>query len=193
MTTPEGNTPAPPAVLGTTRLVLRQPTDDDAPAIVEVSAPLEVVRGTLTLPHPYTLDDARVYLERVQRNAQTGPTTSFAITLREPPCPLIGLIGLHYDPLHEHAELGYILHMGHWGRGYISEAIPEMLRYGFDVLKLQRIHAGWYSDNPASGRVLEKAGFVREGLRPRLYKRFGVWKDVVLVRMLESEWRARGR
>jgi len=190
MTTPDEHVQPTAVILHTQRLLLRQPTDDDAPAIVEASAPLEVVRGTLTLPHPYTLDDARAYLERVHRNAQNGPLTSFAITLRQPPSSLIGLIGLHHDPLHEHAELGYLLHMSHWGHGYISEAIPAVLRYGFDVLKLQRIHAGWYTDNPASGRVLEKAGFIREGLRPRMYKRFGVWKDVVLVRLLETEWRA---
>jgi [ribosomal protein S5]-alanine N-acetyltransferase len=62
-------------------------------------------------------------------------------------------------------EIGYALGKNYWNKGIATRAVKELVKYAFDKLKLKRIWAGVDSDNPASGKVLEKAGFKLEGVR----------------------------
>ena len=105
---------------------------------------------------------------------------------------LIGSAGLHVDPPHRHAEIGYVLGIDRWGKGYATEAARAIVEFGFGTLRLHRLHAGYYTRNPASRRVLEKLGFREEGRRPQMYMRFGEWVDLVLVGMLRQEWERGG-
>ncbi len=118
-------------------------------------------------PHPYTLDDARAFLSRV---TQERPQTTFAIaTVSE----AIGCLGLRIgsDVHCKRAELGFWLGEPFWGRGIMSEAVAELTRRAFGMFDLKRIYAEAFADNPASARVLEKAGFLCEGrLRASSFK-----------------------
>ena len=62
------------------------------------------------------------------------------------------------------AEIGYYVGEPYWGQGIASEAIGKMVQYGFEVLDIIRIYAGVFEHNKASMRVLEKNGFVFEGI-----------------------------
>ena len=118
-------------------------------------------------PHPYTLDDAHAFLSRVT-NEQ--PSATFAIAL---PSEAIGCIGLQLgrDVHRKTAELGYWLGEPFWGRGIMSEAVAELTRWAFEAFDLERIFAEPFANNPASMRVLERAGFVCEGrLRSSVFK-----------------------
>ena len=75
---------------------------------------------------------------------------------------LIGAVGLHLDVAHHKAEVGYWLGKSFWNNGYVSEALQEVLKFGFEELKLNKIYASHFHHNPASGKVLEKNGFVFE-------------------------------
>jgi RimJ/RimL family protein N-acetyltransferase len=110
-------------------------------------------------PHPYTLQDARAFLEFVLKEE---PTTTLAIANES---EAIGCIGLRLgnDVHRKTAELGYWLGEPFWGRGIMSEAVQEFTRWAFDAFDLQRIFAQPFENNKASARVLEKAGFVCEG------------------------------
>ncbi|MCL6604166.1 MAG: GNAT family N-acetyltransferase [Paenibacillus sp.] len=78
----------------------------------------------------------------------------------------------------------------HRGKGYGTEAMIHMLRYGFDILNLHRIHLGVYVFNPRAIHVYEKLGFQREGLeRDSLYLD-GEFHDMVLMAMLEDDFRS---
>ncbi|WP_313640969.1 GNAT family protein [Paenibacillus sp.] len=78
----------------------------------------------------------------------------------------------------------------HRGKGYGTEAMTQMLRYGFEALKLHRIHLGVYTFNPRAIHVYEKIGFQREGVeRDALYVD-GEFHDMILMSMLEDEFRA---
>ena len=75
----------------------------------------------------------------------------------------IGAIGLEINAKDENAELGYWIGESWWGRGYCTEAARTMVDFGFSTLGLKKIHAHFMAKNPASGRVLQKIGMVKEG------------------------------
>jgi ribosomal-protein-alanine N-acetyltransferase len=73
--------------------------------------------------------------------------------------------------------IGYYLDQGQNGRGYMTEAVRLVVDYAFDVLGLHRIEAGVMPHNIGSIRVLEKAGFHKEGLNRKNVKINGKWED----------------
>jgi RimJ/RimL family protein N-acetyltransferase len=110
-------------------------------------------------PHPYTADHANKFLQ----NATTAqPTTDFCI---EVDGAAVGGIGIHLGrDVHRHtAEFGYWLAEELWGRGIVTEAVAAFSNFCLENLRLRRIYAEPFSNNPASARVLEKAGFIFEG------------------------------
>jgi ribosomal-protein-alanine N-acetyltransferase len=110
-------------------------------------------------PHPYTADDANKFLQ----NATTAqPTTDFCL---EVDGAAAGGIGIHLGrDVHRHtAELGYWLAEELWERGIMTEAVAAFTDFCFQNFRLRRIYAEPFGNNPASARVLEKAGFIFEG------------------------------
>jgi ribosomal-protein-alanine N-acetyltransferase len=74
---------------------------------------------------------------------------------------LLGIVKLHLDrPV---AAISYILRVDAWGRGYATEGVRKVLALAFGRLKLPEVHAKHHPDNPASGRVLRRTGFVLTG------------------------------
>ena len=110
-------------------------------------------------PHPYLLDDARAWLAAA---SVVKPQTSFAIDVGGAAVGAVGL-ELEGDVFHRSAEIGYWLGEMFWGRGIASEAVRAFTDWGFEKFDLLRIYAGVFDWNPASGRVLEKAGYALEG------------------------------
>jgi RimJ/RimL family protein N-acetyltransferase len=110
-------------------------------------------------PHPYTIQDAHEFL---RRTISDQPTTLFCIDVDS---KAIGGIGIRVKhDVHRHtAELGYWLGEKFWGRGIMSEAVEAFGDFCFTNFPLRRIYAEPFANNPASARVLEKAGFVFEG------------------------------
>ncbi len=82
------------------------------------------------------------------------------------------------------AELGYWLGEEYWGRGIVTEAIKRFAPWIMDRYGLTRLHADCFTDNPASARVLEKAGFVHESTKRRAAIKHGVIKDMHVYVML---------
>ncbi|MGP1310366.1 MAG: GNAT family N-acetyltransferase [Phycisphaerales bacterium] len=172
--------------LRTARLTLRAPEMRDADAWEAVCGPIEVARGTLRMPHPYPKGGAADWFAHCHQARARGERASFIMV--DGNDRVVGMASLDIAPEHRHAELGYTVAMEHWGKGYATEASQAVVDYGFERLGLERIHAGYYLNNPGSGRVLEKLGFVPEGVRPRFYIRFGEWMDLALMRLLREEW-----
>ena len=110
-------------------------------------------------PHPYTPADADRWICKA---AAARPETEFAIAVGAEAVGGIGL-ELQTDVCRGTAEIGYWLGAACWGRGIATEAVRAVTAYGFAALDLRRIFAGVFSWNPASRRVLEKAGYSLEG------------------------------
>ena len=100
---------------------------------------------------------------------------------------LIGTVGLAISGVDHLAEIGYWLGRDYWGQGLCTEAVVEVVEYGFDTLGLHRIFAQHIARNGASARVLEKAGFNKEGVLRQHARKWGVFEDVICYGMLCKE------
>jgi ribosomal-protein-alanine N-acetyltransferase len=110
-------------------------------------------------PHPYTIEDANTFLKSV---INSEPVTLFCV---EANGAAVGGIGIRIgtDVHRRTAELGYWLGEEFWRRGIMTEAVAAFTDFCFENFQLRRIHAEPFANNPASARVLEKAGFTVEG------------------------------
>lgn len=137
-----------------------------APADAEILAQLannkkiwERVRDHF--PSPYTLQDARDFIER---KADEVPACTFAIiNPKEKLCGVISLVPQE-DVYRRSAEIGYWIGEPFWGKGLATQAISLMTRYGFRELQFKRIFAAVFDFNLASMRALEKNGYQKEGI-----------------------------
>ncbi|HWA02441.1 MAG TPA: GNAT family N-acetyltransferase [Rhizomicrobium sp.] len=146
------------------RLLLRPPDMGDVPAIAAQMNDWDVVKNLSRPPFPYTVEDARAFVAGQEENRNRGSDFAFAVVLKSGGA-LVGSCGVH--PGEEGYELGYWIGRAHWGRGYATEAAREVVAFAFRNLRAPDVWAGWFHDNPASGRVLEKVGFRANGSQPR--------------------------
>lgn len=118
-------------------------------------------------PYPYTLDDARDWVGLASRES---PPSNFAIVVAEKAVGGIGLI-FRDDINRCRAEIGYWLGEAYWGRGVVTESVRAVTAWAFETFDLASIYAGVLEWNPASMRVLEKAGYTFEArLRKAMIK-----------------------
>ncbi len=89
------------------------------------------------------------------------------------------------------AEIGYALRSSHWGRGYAQEALRMALDYAFDILELRRIEADIDPRNTGSCKLVERLGFVREGLLRDRWQVDGEVCDSAMYGLLADDWRTR--
>jgi len=111
-------------------------------------------------PHPYTEQDAANFIERTQKEQ---PQVTFGIRYGGALCGGIGLVP-GTDIYRKGAELGYWVGEPFWGKGIASAAVALITDYAFTQLGFVRVHAGVLAHNPASMRILEKNGYVLEGI-----------------------------
>lgn len=176
--------------LETERLVLRPLAPGDAAAIVRLAGDWRVAAPIATIPHPYSPDMAREFIRGAQQKARQGSEFAFALT-QGPERELIGVISLRPRQGYS-AEVGYWIGVPFWGQGYMTEALRAIIRHSFCDLGLQRVHAWHIGGNPASGRVMQKAGMRYEArLRQHVLHR-GEAEDQVIYGLLRDEYLAGG-
>lgn len=141
----------------TDRLLLRPSWPEDAGELLRAVADEAIVRNLGTVPWPYSAEDARAFVAREHSTYYPN----FLLFQRTDGAPrLIGACGIH-DKDGE-AELGYWISRPYWGLGFASEAARAVVAIARAVGH-ERLIAGHFTDNPASGRVLRKVGFRATG------------------------------
>ncbi len=181
--------PTQPAI-ETPRLRLRPFALEDAERLATLAGAREIADTTISIPHPYPVELAVRWIREQSEVGETGTATSFAIEFKQEP-GVIGGIGLRgTSTQHAHTELGMWIGVPWWGRGYALEATRAVLDHAFRGLQLNRVCAHHMVRNPASGRVLLKAGFQREGLLRQAVCKWGNFEDVVVLGILRAEWLA---
>ena len=176
-------------ILETERLILRKLTMRDAQDIYNYGRDPLVAKHVLW--DAYTsVYDARGYLRFMLRKYRMGEPASWGIEWKATR-QIIGTIGfmwIQHD--NSSAEVGYSLSRVFWNQGIMTEALQELIRYGFRSLNLNRIEAQHETDNPASGAVMRKCGMTKEGtLRQRLFNK-GKYVDVDIYSILRKEYKA---
>jgi [ribosomal protein S5]-alanine N-acetyltransferase len=148
--------------LHTGRLTLRPFSLVDAPEVMRLAGDKRVYETTLLIPHPYTEGTAESWISAHQSVFYEEGGAIFAICLTHG--ALIGAISLNRAGLFNRAELAYWIGPEYWNYGYCTEAVKAILNYGFRELGYHKISARHFVGNSASGRVMQKAGMVREGV-----------------------------
>lgn len=114
------------------------------------------------------------------------PATSLATAATG--SPVVGAVGLHMQVQDHSAELGYWVSRQRWNQGVASEAVRRIVEFGFDEIGLHRIFAHHMTINPASGRVLQKAGFRHEGTLRQHVRKYGRYHDIEIYGLLAGEF-----
>jgi ribosomal-protein-alanine N-acetyltransferase len=193
LTRTSSNPPAASRVDGS-GVFLRPPQTDEWSAWAELRAES---RHFLTPWEPTWPPDAlneSAYLRRVRRLAtewKTDEGYSFHVFQKERAC-LVGGIGLTQVKrgVAQVGTLGYWVGEPFQGRGYMTEAVKLISRFAFTQLNLHRVEAACLPENAASRRVLEKAGFVREGYARLYLKIAGDWRDHLTFALLQEDFEA---
>jgi len=175
--------------LMTERLILRPFELCDAPDVQRLAGSREVAATTINIPHPYEDGVAEAWIASHPERFAKGEVVNYAICERKGG-NLVGAITLFFQSEHQRAEIGYWIGKQYWGKGFCSEAAREVVRYGFEQRGLNRVHAHYLGNNPASGRVMEKIGMKCEGrLRHHMIK-WGEPQDMIVYAILKSEYQA---
>jgi len=149
----------------------------DREAVVHLANNWHVARNMRNrFPHPYSHADADAWLAFL---GTQNPLTNFAIEVGGEYAGGIGLT-LESDVFYRCAEIGYWLGEPFWGGGIATAAVRAFTKFAFDNFDLLRIFANVFAWNPASGRVLEKAGYVREGVMRQCVCKLGEVTDAFL-------------
>lgn len=179
--------PLPPQpTLVSERLMLRPLELGDAAIVSELAGDARIAATTLTVPHPYTFEQAQEWIARIVEE-ELPESMRFAIVDLEQEC-LVGVLGLDVEQEHARAELGYWIGVPYWGQGFATEAAREAVQYVFEDLALQRVFASVMDHNRASQRVLEKIGMRREGTYRRHVRKGSEYFDVLLFGVLRDEF-----
>ncbi len=143
----------------TRRLLLRAPEERDIGVIAEFCGDYDVARMTTAMPHPYRLEDAQSFLYRTMAY---DPREQAIFLLEHENEGPVGMLGFHPGE-DRFPEMGYWIGKPFWGRGFATEAAEAGLVWASRKWGRRAIGAGHFPDNPASGRVLTKAGFLYTG------------------------------
>lgn len=175
--------------LYTPRLMLRPFAMTDAPRIVEILANArEISQNLLLVPFPYTHDNAIDWLSTHEGNWASGKAFNFAICLRDSEL----LIGSTSGGVNEHhcCTVGYWLATEYWGQGIMTESLKAVIGFCFEQMGVNRVQADHFAFNPASGRVMQKAGMQFEGIMRERYFKEGRYIDAPLYAILKRDWEA---
>ena len=158
----------------------------DAASLVKYLNDIEFYNNTCSIPHPYTEADAALFINSVlDFEKQHGLQRNWAIRNRDG--TQIGGIGILFSHgLKSHrSEIGYWLAKTHWNLGVMTHVLKHFVEYIFDTTRFTRLEALVFKGNDASCRVLEKAGFLREGLIRSAYLKDGKEVDAHLYGVLK--------
>jgi len=177
-----------PPVITTDRLILRPPAPADADRMPPVYNDPEVAANTISIPHPYTRDDAVAAIEMFVQQRRSGAGFVFFIDDRATG-GLVGSVGVERKNPPGRGELGYVVASAWRGRGYATEAARAMVGFAFETLGLSVVTAHAMLHNPASAKVLEKLGMRPLGVIAGACAKNGQSIDAHGFEMTRKEWR----
>ncbi|WP_030489807.1 GNAT family N-acetyltransferase [Micromonospora chokoriensis] len=175
----------------TARLALRPVTIDDLDDVHAFQRRPDVVRWMLGA-EPRTREQSRASVRAMAGEdawrAEGDCLTVAAVT----DAGVIGIVELVWrSPADRTAELGFVFHPDHGGRGLATEAATALLAWGFDEFGLHRIYGRCHGRNDASARLMARLGMRQEARHVESYLFKGEWADRLVFAILAHEWRAR--
>ena len=159
----------------------------DAADVQRLAGEWAVANTTTNIPHPYPDGAAVQWIGSHAERFARREIMTLAVTLHDSG-ELAGCISLRLHDDHDRAEMGYWMGVPYWNQGYCSEAARALVAYGFEQMGLHRIYALHLTRNPASGRVMQKAGMTYEGTLRQHVKKWDRYEDLAAYGILHSEY-----
>ncbi|WP_176470275.1 GNAT family N-acetyltransferase [Terribacillus saccharophilus] len=174
--------------LETERIVLDEVKMQDAPYVFAALSDRNVTKFYGMEPLQ-SIEEAERVISSFRCGLQEGRVIRWGMYCKEAG-RFLGTIGLHQvNRSNRRAEIGYELHPDHWKKGFANEAMGAVLGYCFKELDLLRIGAMVYPENKASAALLEKQGFMKEGLLHSYYYHGGKTYDANVYALLREDWK----
>ena len=174
-----------PSVLQGDRIILRKMSKEDLSDVFEYASDPKVSEFLLWSPHR-SKDFTKKYLFYVEKRYKRAEFYDWAI---EYDGKMIGTCGFTSLSLENQCgEIGFVLNSKYWGMGIAKEAADLVIKYGFEVLELNRIEARYMSENTQSRRVMEKCGMTYEGTHYSSLFVKGKYRDVGICAILKDEF-----
>ncbi|RZL52011.1 MAG: N-acetyltransferase [Pedobacter sp.] len=172
--------------LETERLILRAHTNADANALFALRNNEDVMRY-IDRENPKDVQETEAKIKLVHDGFNNKTSIAWVIALKENPSEMIGEIGYYRTDLANHrAEIGYMLRPDLWRKGIISEALNEVISFGFTEMKLHSISANINPGNSASRQILLKHGFEKEAYFKEDYYFQGKFLDSEIYGLINS-------
>lgn len=172
------------------RLILDKISYSDIPKIIEYAGTKKIAETTLNIPHPYKEEDAIFWINSANNGFKNQDQFTFGIRLKST-SEFIGGIGLKINNRFNRAELGYWIAEPFWNKGYASEAVGTVLKFGFETVGLNKIYAFHLVENPASGKVMIKNRMIKEGELKDHTKKGETYRSLVQYRLTRSEFESK--
>ncbi len=164
----------------------------DAKDLVRHLNNLNISKWLLSVPYPYTIKDAKWWINHCKEKAKEKPRDSyeFAVELKNQQGIVGGLGITNIKRDQGQAELGYWISQDYWRHGYAKEGITKLINHAFKKLKLRRLTISAFATNPASNGLAKNLGFTQEGsLRKAVVcKATGKIHDENIYGLLKNEW-----
>ena len=174
-------------VLGTKRLILRKMRLDDAHDVFEYASDPEVANYVTWDAHE-NIEDSRRFLQSIIQHYENKEVASWGVVFRDNN-KFIGTCGfMWWLPGDARAEIGYAMSRQYWGKGLMTEAVREVISFGFERMMLNRIEAQCMAQNIGSERVMQKNGMTIEGIRREATFRKGAYHDLKIYSILKKEY-----
>jgi len=174
--------------LTTPRLLLRELTSADADRLFEIHSNADAMRWFGNDPMP-DRQHAVKFIAGLSADRSPSGHLRWALTDKAEPDVLLGSCGLFSWTPHNHScKVGYELHPEAQGQGLMTEALREVLEWGFEVRELNRIVANIHADNAPSRTLAERLGFVEEGLQRQDGYWGGRYHDLLLYSLLRDDY-----
>jgi [ribosomal protein S5]-alanine N-acetyltransferase len=176
------------AELRTERLCLRAFSIMDVPRLALLAGKRRVADTTISVPHPYSTENAQGAVLHFIEEQLSGSGYHFAIALSQSPAEFFGYFALRdIDQEHLAGELSFWIDETASGHGYVTEAGHAILTFAFGDLGLNRVCAYHMVRNTASANVLRRLGLQQEGILRQRVRKWGIFEDVCLSAILRED------
>jgi len=170
----------------TKRLILRPYELSDAPRVCELCNNHNIYKSTLTLPYPYPIESALAWIPTHEENFKNDKLYEFAI-VDKTTGELYGAMSLSNNQRYKNGEIAYWVGEEYWGNGYATEAAKALINFAFTEKGYHKVWGRFFAANPSSGRVMEKAGMVKEGLQKDQIIKDGKFHDLILYGIINGQ------
>jgi [ribosomal protein S5]-alanine N-acetyltransferase len=170
-------------VLTTERLILRRIDENDAKEIFLLRSDENIMKY-ICKPKPKNLDDVLPLVNKINKLIDGNEGIAWAMTLKDDP-KMMGHISFHvFYKEHFRAEVGYMMHPDHYGKGLMDEALKAVLSFGFNKVGLHSVEANVSPENSASRKLLERNNFKQEAHFKENFYWEGQFLDSIIYSLL---------